>query len=424
MEEIVSVKKCSGCTACMNICPKKAITMVTSSDGFKYPQIDQDKCINCGLCKKNCPVLNNTNNDSLNHCYVGYALDDLYKEGSSSGGIFPLIANAILENSGIVIGAAFDENNKLKHVAIEKVVDLIKLKGSKYLQSDLDNIFSYIKNIIKDRKILFVGTPCQVAGLKIFIKNDYNNLYCIDLVCHGVPSPKLFDKYIKELEEINNDKVINYNFRDKSTGWDTYSNTIEFKNSRLSELQKDNRYMNLFLSDVALRESCYNCNFKLGNKYSDITLGDFWNIRERFTKNSIVNDNTGISFLMINSEKGIELPGLGADAFASMNATFSLTRTTHSQALMPSVTFTSSSSSMRNMSSSENENFMNDSTNSILQTYFIAIECDRFINNWIFRHLITKIAYVTSVIIKGEYWYAHVIAMCHNIEAFDDEIRV
>lgn len=304
MQEIIKKNNCTGCTACMNICPVNAITMELDNEGFKYPVINQDKCINCGLCKKTCPVLNTNSNCSLNKCYVGYTKEDLYKKDSSSGGIFPLIASYILKESGIVIGAAFDSNQKLKHIAVTKDKDLNKIKGSKYLQSDLDIILKFIKENIKDKKILFVGVPCQVAGLKSFLKKDYDNLYTIDLVCHGVPSPKLFDKYIKEIEKNENDKLIKYNFRDKSTGWDTYSNTMKFKNKEKSELNNDNLYMKLFLSDIALRESCYNCNFKLGNKYSDITLGDFWGVQNYYPE---MYSKKGVSAIIINSEKGNKL---------------------------------------------------------------------------------------------------------------------
>ena len=303
METIVEKKKCTGCTACMNICPKNAISMEIDNEGFKHPVINKDKCIDCGLCKKTCPVLNTTSNKSLNKCYVAYNKDEVScKNKASSGSIFELIAKLILNENGIVIGAAFDENNKLNHIAIDNIKDLDKLKGSKYLQSHLNNIFTYIKENIKNKKILFVGTPCQVAGLKSFIKNDFNNLICLDLVCHGVPSPKLFEKYIKEIEDKYNSQIVDYNFRDKKTGWDTYSNTITFKNQKeITQLQKDNKYMKLFLSDIALRESCYNCNFKLGNKYSDITLGDFWGVNNYYPD---MYNKTGVSAIIINTEKG------------------------------------------------------------------------------------------------------------------------
>ena len=301
METIVEKNKCTGCTACMNICPKNAISMEIDNEGFKHPVINKDKCIDCGLCKKTCPVLNTTSNKSLNKCYVAYNKDEVScKNKASSGSIFELIAKLILNENGIVIGAAFDENNKLNHIAIDNIKDLDKLKGSKYLQSHLNNIFTYIKENIKNKKILFVGTPCQVAGLKSFIKNDFNNLICLDLVCHGVPSPKLFEKYIKEIEDKYNSQIVDYNFRDKKTGWDTYSNTITFKNQKeITQLQKDNKYMKLFLSDIALRESCYNCNFKLGNKYSDITLGDFWGVNNYYPD---MYNKTGVSAIIINTE--------------------------------------------------------------------------------------------------------------------------
>ena len=268
MEIIVSKQLCTGCTCCMNICPKKAIHMEESKDGFKYPIIDQDKCINCGLCKKTCPILNTKSNVSLNNCYVGYNKDIKERLASSSGSIFSLVANYILDNKGIVIGAAFDKDN------------------------------------IDNKKILFVGTPCQVSGLKAFLKKDYDNLICIDLFCHGVPSPKLFNKYIKELESKFNDKLENFNFRDNTSGWDSYSYTAKFNNNIITELASNNNYSKLFLSDIALRESCYNCNFKLGNKYSDITLGDFWGVKNKYPE---MYNKAGVSAIIVNTNKGLDI---------------------------------------------------------------------------------------------------------------------
>lgn len=303
MKEIVERNKCTGCTACMSICPKGAITFEEGYDGFKYPVIDQNKCIDCGLCKRTCPVLNTSKNDSFNRCYVGYNKDANERLNASSGSVFSLIANYVLDNNGVVVGAAFDDNNHLKHIAIEKKEDLDPLRKSKYLQSDLDNIFKKIKEYVKIRKVLFVGSPCQVAGIKSFIKKS-NNLITVDLFCHGVPSPKLFKKYIKELEEKNNDKLIDYDFRDNSTGWDTYSNKAIFKNKEIKSDRRQNEYMKLFLSDIALRESCYNCNFKLGNKYSDITLGDFWGVKNHYPE---MYNKEGVSVIIINTDIGKEI---------------------------------------------------------------------------------------------------------------------
>ncbi len=294
--------KCTGCTACVNICPKNAITMKTENTGFKYPVINQKKCVNCKLCKKICPVLNTKKNKSINECYMGSAKNENIQKTSSSGGIFSILANYILDNNGIVIGAAFVDN-KLKHIAITNKDELEQLKGSKYLQSDLEDIFKFVKYKLKENKILFVGVPCQVAGLKAFLKSDYDNLLCIELICHGVPTPKLFDKYVKEIEKNENDKLVKYNFRDKSTGWETYSNTAVLSKKEITELYSENNYMKLFLSDVALRKSCFNCNFKLGNKYADITLGDFWGIKNYYYE--MYNEN-GVSAIIINTKKGKE----------------------------------------------------------------------------------------------------------------------
>ena len=306
MKNILENKNsCCGCTACYNICPKNAISMVLDEKGFKRPIIDEDKCVNCGLCKKSCPVLNSTENYSINKCYVGYNKSDISRmNNASSGSIFELIAEEVINQNGIVIGACFNNQNKLIHKYINNISDINKLKGSKYLESDLNDIFKFIRSNIKSKKILFVGTPCQVAGLKSFLKYNNDNLICLDLFCHGVPSPKLFGKYIKEMEKKYNDTLINYNFRDKITGWDTYSNTLIFKNKKISNLARKNDYMKLFLSDIALRESCYNCNFKLGNKYSDITLGDFWGIKNFYPE---MYDNKGVSAIIINSNKGNEI---------------------------------------------------------------------------------------------------------------------
>lgn len=300
MIEICPKDKCTGCTACYSNCSHDAITMITDNMGFKCPMIDEKKCINCGLCQKTCPILNTSSNASLNQCYVGYNKNDDEKNKASSGAIFSLIAERVIDEGGVVIGAAFDEDMCLKHIMVDNKDDLEKLKRSKYLQSDLNNIIQQIKESIQSRKVLFVGTPCQVAGVKAVIKNS-KNLICIDLFCHGVPAPKLFEKYTKEIEDKYNDKITDYNFRDKATGWDSYSNTVIMKNNKYSQLQSENDYMRLFLSDVALRESCFSCNFKLGNKYSDITLGDFWGVKNIYPD---MYNKKGVSAIIINTNSG------------------------------------------------------------------------------------------------------------------------
>ena len=303
MEKIVSKVFCTGCGCCCNICPKGAISMISDNNGFKYPVIDHEKCINCGLCKKRCPIFLGKNK-TLNECYAAYNTDDHVLMSSSSGGIFYQLASLVLEDNGIVIGAAFDNNQKLVHTIATNKNDMLKLMGSKYLQSDLKKIYKIIKETLTNKKVLFVGTPCQVAGLKSYIGSENPNLICVDLICHGVPSIKLFEKYVEELQISNSDVLNKYNFRDKSTGWDNYSVSIKFGNSSKKELSTNNSYMKLYLSNLALRESCYNCNFKLGNKYSDITLGDYWGI-QNFHKD--MYNKKGVSAVIINTKKGAEV---------------------------------------------------------------------------------------------------------------------
>jgi len=232
MEQVLEKRKCMGCSACMNICPVGAIEMHEDKEGFKRPVINQEKCINCGACRRTCPVLNTQTNQALNKCYACYSKDEHSMANSSSGGIFYLLADYVIKNKGIVIGAAFDKHNKLNHIAINELEDIIHLQGSKYLQSDLRDIFQLIRKNIKDKLILFVGTPCQVAGLKAFLKKDYDNLITVDIICHGVPSPKLFKKYVTEMEARENQKLVKYIFRDKTSGWETYSNTFVFERDK------------------------------------------------------------------------------------------------------------------------------------------------------------------------------------------------
>ena len=304
MKKIVSKTLCTGCGCCYNICPKGAISMVMDREGFKYPKIDYKKCVNCGLCKRKCPVLAFDKNKALNECYVAYNINNKILMSSSSGGIFYIIASIVLDSGGIVIGAAFDDNWNLIHTIVDNKNDLLSLMGSKYLQSDLKNIYKEVKEAVQSKKVLFVGTPCQVAGLKSYIGVDNENLICIDLVCHGVPTFKLFNKYVKELEIKNNDVLKKYNFRDKSSGWDNYSVSVDFEKESKKNLARNDVYMKLYLSNLALRESCYNCKFKLGNKYSDITLGDYWGVKK--FHEDMYNKN-GVSAIIINTQKGSKI---------------------------------------------------------------------------------------------------------------------
>ena len=302
MDKICENNLCTGCTACFSICPKNAITMIENEEGFKYPVIDNSKCINCQMCKKTCPILKNEKNESLNECYAAFSKDKKIRENGSSGGIFQILAEDVLNKNGIVIGAAFDEKFVLSHIPIDKYQDLNKLLGSKYVQSDMKEIYKYVKEKLKDRLILFVGTPCQVAGLKSYINGKDENLITIDFICHGVPSGKVFQKYIKEIEKKYKKKISYYSFRDKKNGWKNFNTKIVIEQNEIIEQHNKNNYMKIFLWDLALRQSCYNCKFKLGNKYSDITLGDFWGIENK--PEIIKDDDKGISAIILNTIKG------------------------------------------------------------------------------------------------------------------------
>ena len=291
---------CCGCRACANICPVSAITMQEDEEGFFYPVVDEIKCTNCGLCKKSCPSLNKSEvfnkNTKTPDCYAVMA-DDETRLVSSSGGAFSLIANWILEQGGYVCGVAF-VGQKVQHIIIDNKNDLHKLRGSKYVQSDTNTVFSQIKDLLKnDKYILFTGTPCQVAGLYGFLRKDYEKLLTIDLFCHGVPPQKVFDMYLKEVTKGN---FINTSFRDKITGWDVYTTTTTTEG--VYSFDKNQcLFLNAFLKNMCLRPSCGICPYTSTQRESDITIGDFWAIK-RFDKK--LNDKMGTSAVLLNSPKG------------------------------------------------------------------------------------------------------------------------
>lgn len=298
MINIKDKAKCSGCHACYNVCPINAIKMESDDEGFLYPSIDSKKCINCNKCDSVCPTIHRKINDKVPIAYACYNKNDDIRLVSSSGGVFTEMASYIIDNGGYVFGAAFDCNLNLCHQVINNKDDLAILRGAKYVQSKIGDTFLQVQQLLgKNELVYFSGTPCQIDGLLKFLNRDYNNLICQDIICHGVPSPIIWQKYIKENGFNSNDKI---NFRDKSTGWETYSFKIQGEHN-LKELAINNLYMNVFLSDLCLRPSCYECCSKSLCKNSDITLGDFWGI-DNVIKN--MNDHKGTSLVIINSNKG------------------------------------------------------------------------------------------------------------------------
>lgn len=294
---INSKTECAGCSACVITCPKHCISWNTDNEGFKYPKVDDSICVDCHLCEKVCPISNHKDGGSDKvEQYAAYALDEYIRKESSSGGIFSIISNYIIELGGCIYGAAFDDHFKLEHICVEKEDDLKLLRGSKYLQSDMNDIFFDVKSkLAQGRKVLFSGSPCQVNGLLNYV-GDNKNLLTIDFVCHGVPSPLIFTKY---LDSFNDNKISQISFRNKKYGWKTFSVAIDYKNAtRYSKILTHDKYMQMFLRNIILRPSCYECKQK---HRSDITLADYWDISKQHPN---LNDDKGISKVLINTGKG------------------------------------------------------------------------------------------------------------------------
>lgn len=289
---------CNGCGACALRCPKKAIEMVEDDEGFLYPKIDEDKCINCGLCKRICIGDNNSTYQAKTYIAINKNKEDL--NNSSSGGLFIAIAKYIISNGGVVFGVEYDENLNAQHNYCEVESELKRFQGSKYVRSNLNNSYTKVEIFLKSgRYVLFTGTPCQCQGLKKYLQKDYDNLIVCDIVCHANPSKKIYNMYKKNLENTNNSKIVSISFRDKNTGWRCQTPTIILENG---EKIQDTAYLYAFLNELINRPSCYNCSYCTEKRYTDITIGDMWGA-EKINKKYEGND-TGISLLNINSEKG------------------------------------------------------------------------------------------------------------------------
>ncbi len=306
MDIICDRTKCCGCHACYNICPKNAVEMITDEKGFKYPVINQKKCINCGLCVKVCPILKNNVNKYQKKVYAIYNKNEEERLNSSSGGLFILLAKAILNMNGVVFGASFDKDFCVFHSYVEDENEIIRLQGSKYVQSTIGDTYKKVKEFLeKDIYVLFTGTSCQIEGLKSFLIKDYDKLYTQDLICHGVPSPKVWQKYLDYQKKIyKNNDIKNISFRNKAHSWSLFSTRIDFNGKVYSKTHDKDLFMQAFLSNTCLRESCYNCHFKNDYRNSDITLADFWGVSKVHPN---MNDEKGTSLVIINSRKGQEL---------------------------------------------------------------------------------------------------------------------
>ena len=308
MIRISDKAQCCGCTACVTACPKQCIVMRRDREGFDYPMANPDLCVECGLCEKICPVLNQNADCGLDSAPIATyaARNEGQLEKSSSGGLFPLLAAAFIQRGASVCGAVVDETCGVAHVEVVDMAGIERLKGSKYVQSDLYSILEDVKCLLEEgREVLFSGTPCQVAGLKAYLRKDYSNLYTVDFACHGVPSPGLWELYRKNIEKCHGDTLVNVDFRDKTSSWRHYNIRYDFRtNHSVSTLAVDDPYMALFYQDMTLRPSCYNCSFRAGKSGSDLTLSDLWNVEKAAPA---MNDDRGVSGVMINTAAGERL---------------------------------------------------------------------------------------------------------------------
>lgn len=307
MKEICSQNTCCGCQVCANICPKQAITMSTTEKGFYFPIINESLCVDCGLCKKTCPSLNaNPINEPIK-IFACKNKNENIRKTSSSGGTFQELSSLILNNNGSVYGVGFSKEHTVEHQRATSQNELEGLKGSKYVQSNTKNIFQdVLKDLKNGKEVLFSGTPCQVQALKNISKANQDNLFLIDVVCHGVPSPKIFEDYKSYLEKTYNSKIIKINFRHKENNR-VQNMKIDFENgeSYISAIETGDYFYSLFLKDFILMEKCYSCNYKSFSRVSDISLADFWGYDKGIAKN--FGDKKGVSLVLINTQKGLDL---------------------------------------------------------------------------------------------------------------------
>lgn len=308
MLKIEDKSQCCGCQACENICPVHAIRMVPDAEGFNYPAVDTDLCTDCGLCERICPEANGYRERAAGTCMAAKNSDEEIRSKSSSGGIFYALAEKVLEQyGGVVFGAVFDSSLRVVHSYTETVSGLWSFMGSKYVQSYMGNSYREAEVFLKHgRKVLFSGTPCQISGLRHFLRREYDNLLTVDVICHGVPSPEVWKRYIDYVDKGDHSNV-SVNFRDKTKGWKNFSLVVERKSEvsgkgigLVSEPFMENVYMGTFLADLSLRPSCYTCSFKKGRSGSDITLGDFWGISDIYPE---FDDDKGCSCVIAYTEK-------------------------------------------------------------------------------------------------------------------------
>lgn len=305
MLEVLEKKRCTGCTACKNICPVNAIEMMENTQGFLFPEINQETCVDCGLCRKTCPVIADKKATVPLEIVALKHKNKEIRENSTSGGAFSLLAEKILSEDGIVYGAAFTQEWSVKHIRVTDMDGLKLLQKSKYVQSNMGHAYENVKqDLTEGKKVLFSGTACQCDGLLNYLQKkqvSVADLYLCDLICHGVPSPKIWKDYV-EFRKKKYGKIKSIDFRDKTKGWRDFKMSFVDENGKKHfSRQSDDYFFILFFHNFILREACHHCEYTNIERISDFTLGDFWGVEEMYQGFS---DDEGISILLVNSRKG------------------------------------------------------------------------------------------------------------------------
>ena len=324
-------KDCCGCASCMNICPKEAITMEEDEYGFIYPIIDRNRCVKCGSCISACGYKKNHQKYATKAVFAVANNDENSLKKSASGGAFAVFAKYIIENNGVVYGCSMENiDNKLTpmHIRIDRKEDITKLQGSKYVQSDIGISYKNVKKDLLDgTEVLFTGTPCQVDGLKQFLKKDYDNLLLVEIICHGVPSKKLFQDFILYYGDKLGKEIKEFYFRDKSKGQGMVTRTFYTDlDGNIKETVKNGQllsYVSLFSKSYTYRINCYSCPFATEERIADLTLGDFWGFHEEYPSyKGKLSNGKGISCILANTDKGIKMIEKCSDDFTLMSSDF------------------------------------------------------------------------------------------------------
>ena len=319
MIRITDNKDCCGCHACASVCARHSITMQEDNEGFLYPVVDTSTCTDCGLCEKVCPVINQDAPRKPQKVYAAKNRDEEIRRQSSSGGIFTPLAEAVIRDGGVVFGAKFDKEWNVIHAWTDTIEGIADFRGSKYVQSAIGNTYREAREFLKQgRKVLFSGTPCQIAGLRKFLRKEYDNLLTVDVVCHGVPSPLVWRKYLEEtMENLRAERnagkntvssslmdlpvITGISFRDKTHGWKKFGFRLRYDDSTLLQPFSDNVFMKGFLKNLYLRPSCYACAARSGKSGSDISIADFWGVQNYYPE---FDDDKGIGLVLVNTDKG------------------------------------------------------------------------------------------------------------------------